>query len=174
MTVDVMLETPRLLLRTVTMDDLEAVARSWNLDGEPLSQKEAENKVAWMLRNHRQNTAGRLVHLCLAIVAKETQAFIGWCGLDHRDTAEAHPVLFYLLQADQWGKGLATEAARALLVFAFTELALTRVDGRATLENAASKRVMEKIGMRCLGIIDGGYAFTLTRAEHASEKEGER
>jgi RimJ/RimL family protein N-acetyltransferase len=160
----VRIETARLILRTVTMDDAEQVALSWNLDGAPISQDEAQSRVRWMLENHEQNAPGRLRHLCLAMIDKENQAFIGWCGLDHRDQTRAAPVLFYLLRASYWGKGLATEAARSVLSHAFRTLDLHRVDGGAASENIASKRVMEKIGMRYVGLNgESGHSFTLTR-----------
>jgi ribosomal-protein-alanine N-acetyltransferase len=163
----VWIETARLILRAVTMDDVEQVALSWNLDGPPISRQEAESQVIWMLENHEQNAPGRLKHLCLAMIEKEAQAFIGWCGLDYRDQTRPAPVLFYLLKASYWGKGLATEAARAVLGYAFGELGLDRVDGAAALENVASKRVMEKIGMRYLGLNEeGGHSFTLIREEY--------
>lgn len=120
-----------------------------------------------MLGNHERNAPGDLVHLCLAIIDKDTRQLIGWCGLDHLDRTRSNPVLFYLLKADYWGKGLATEAARAVLGYGFGELDLDRIDGAAALENIASKRVMEKIGMRYSGIDEeGGYSFTLAREEY--------
>ena len=167
----VWIQTARVLLRTVTMEDVDEVALNWSVDGEPISREEAENKVIWMLENHRQTAPGRVRHLCLAIIHQRDQRFIGWCGLDHLDPAKAHPVLFYLLQPDYRGQGLATEAAAALLSYAVGELGLARVDGGAAVENRASKRVMEKIGMRYLGLDDeGGHSFTLTREEYSQDK----
>ena len=169
----VFIQTARLILRTVTMEDIEDVAHSWKLDQAPLSRQEAQERIAWMLDNHRQNAPGRLTHLCLAIICKENRAFIGWCGLDHRDKTKAHPVLFYLLKANYWGQGLATEAAGAVLGYAFRELGLAQVDGGAGAENLASKRVMEKIGMRYVGLDEeGGHSFTLTREEYSQAKKG--
>lgn len=162
------IQTDRLILRTVTLDDVEEVALSWNLDDAPISHEEASGRVQWMLANHERNTAGRLVHLCLAMVCRETGRIIGWCGLDQRDPTKPHPVLFYLLKAAYWGQGLATEAARAVLDTAFGELALPRVDAAAAAENGASVRILEKIGMRHEGRDEeGGYAFSLTREEFA-------
>ena len=163
------IETARLILRTVTLDDVEEVARSWRLDEGPISREEAANRVQWMLANHEQNAPGRLVHLCFAIVHREAPEIIGWCGLDHRNQMMANPVLFYLLKAQYYGKGLATEAAKAVLGHAFGALDLARVDGGAAFENMASRRVMEKIGMRYLGTDEeGGHSFTLTREEYRS------
>ena len=162
----VLIETTRLILRSVTMDDIEDVARHWQLDDGPISRQAAEKQVRWMLANHRQNAPGRLVHLCLAIIDKGAQEFIGWCGLDHRDRSQAHPVLFYLLAARHRGQGLATEAAQALIDYAFAALGQARIDGKTAAENVASKRVMEKIGMRYLGRDGkGAHCFTLGREE---------
>lgn len=158
------METDRLILQTVTMEDIDLVAANWELDKGSISREEARGRVLWMMGNHVQNTPGRLVHLCLAILDKKTQVIIGWCGLDHLDKTRANPVLFYLLKKRWWGQGLATEAARAVLGYAFGELRLPRIDSGAAYENSASKRVMEKLGMRYLGLDEaGGHAFTMTR-----------
>jgi RimJ/RimL family protein N-acetyltransferase len=157
------------------MNDVEEVAASWKLDEGAISLKEAEDKITWMLDNHRQNMPGRLVHLCLAIYEKDTQELIGWCGLDQRAQSRKYPVLFYLLKASRWGRGLATEAARALLDFAFDSLGLFRIDGDAAADNLASQRVMEKIGMVYSGIDqEGGHAYTIVHLEvsHASRQSG--
>ena len=154
------------------MDDVVDVASSWKLDDGPISREEAADEINWMLGNHKRNSPGKLVHLCLAIIDKDTQEFIGWCGLDHLDQTKKNPVLFYLLKARFWGKGLATEAARAVLGYAFGELDLVRIDSGAALENIASKRVMEKIGMKYSGIEEGGHSFTLTRDEYFQTKIG--
>lgn len=66
----VFIETVRLVLRTVTMDDVEDVALTWRLDDGPISRQEAEDRVRWMLDNHRQNAPGKVVHLCLAIIQR--------------------------------------------------------------------------------------------------------
>ncbi len=165
------LETTRIILRTVTMQDVEAVALNWKLDQEPISLQEATERVRLMQANHSRNVPGKIVHLCLAIIHKETQELIGWCGLDHRDQTRSNPVLFYLLKAKYWGQGLATEAARAVLDYAFVELELPGIDSAATYENIASRRVMEKLGMCYLGLDEeGGHSFSLTRDEYLRMK----
>lgn len=167
MTSDVSIETVRLIIRTVTMADIENVASSWKLDDRSIPLAEAEQKILWMLSNHAQNSPEKLIHLCLAIIIKDTNEFVGWCGLDHLDQTKVDPALFYLLKANYWGKGLATEAARALLSYAFTQMELASIHGGAAPENLASKRVMEKLGMKYVGLDEeGGYAFTITQEEY--------
>jgi RimJ/RimL family protein N-acetyltransferase len=167
---NVNIETARLTLRTVTMDDVEAVALTWKLNGHSISHEEAGKEIRWMLDNHERNEPGKFIHLCLAIIHKENNEFIGWCGLDHRDPIKPNPVLFYLLKEEYWGRGLATEAAKAVLKHAFCTWGLDQVDSGASAENAASKRVMEKAGLRYLGREgDGGYSFTLTKQEYVDK-----
>jgi ribosomal-protein-alanine N-acetyltransferase len=162
----VFIETPRLVLRTVTQADIAAVAATWKLDEGPISREEAQVAITRMLGRHAQNAPGRLVHLCLALIDKSSQEWIGWCGLDNLKPARPNPVIFYLLKARWWGQGLASEAARALLAYAFRELRLAKIDGGCAFENLASKRVMEKIGMRYLGLDEeGGHSFTITRED---------
>lgn len=171
MTAPVFLTTPRLILRTVTMDDLASVASSWKLDEGPIPSVEAEEKIDRMLADASRNRKGRVHHLCLAIIPRESPEIIGWCGLDHTDPGWSDPVLFYLLKSAWWGEGLATEAAGAILQYAFLELELPRIDSGCAAENLASRRVMEKIGMRYLGLgDDGGHSFTLSRDEYVRMK----
>lgn len=154
------------------MDDIAAVAASWKLDEGPISIQEAEKKITNMLANQTRNELGKLVHLCLAIIPRESQEFIGWCGLDNEDPTRSNPVLFYLLKSAWWGKGLATEAMQVVLEYAFIRLKLPRLDSACDFENIASKRVMEKLGMHYLGLDgDGGHTFTLSREEFVRTKQ---
>jgi ribosomal-protein-alanine N-acetyltransferase len=167
------IETARLFLKPPTMADLAGVQMTWNLDGEPITSEEAAAEIGTMMSNRERNNEGTFVHLCLAIVDKESGRFIGWCGLDHRDPRKSCPVLFYLLERAYWGQGLATEAATELLKLAFKELQLDRVDAGCAPENEASRRVLEKIGMRYVGLDDeGGHSFTLMRADYAQCARG--
>lgn len=162
MTAQICIETTRLILRTVTKDDIEAVAQCWNLDGAPLTREEAEKRVARMLENHAKNRRGKIRHLCLAIICKETGEITGWCGLDHLDRGWPNPALFYMIRKERWGQGYATEAARALVEYAFRALEIPVIDAACLADNLASKRVMEKIGMCYVGLnAEGGLAFTI-------------
>jgi len=159
-----------MILRTVTMDDLEVVSRNWRLDECVVSREEAVEAITRMRDRHAQNASGKVLHLCLAIFAKDSGDFVGWCGLDHSNRDWPHPVLFYALKTCYWGKGLATEAAMAVLEYAFGVLELDEVDAGAAADNPASVRVLHKLGMRYAGRDDqGGHAFALTRQEHQAQ-----
>ena len=84
-----------------------------------------------------------------ATVHKETGRFIGRCGLlpwtiDGKDEVE----VAFTIAREYWGQGLATEAARAILQHGLEGLNLSRLICLIELENIASQRVAEKIGMR--------------------------
>lgn len=73
--------------------------------------------------------------------------FVGACGLQ---LFEGEPDLEYLLAPPWWGRGLATEAARAALAHGFASLGLRLVRATTTSANRASQRVLSKVGMRYL------------------------
>jgi len=75
--------------------------------------------------------------------------FIGWCGLQYLPETEEVEVA-YLLGKAYWGKGLATEAAQASLRYGFEDLGLESIVGIVHLENKASQRVLEKLGLTCV------------------------
>jgi [ribosomal protein S5]-alanine N-acetyltransferase len=68
------------------------------------------------------------------------------------EAAHARAELGYWVGAPYWGRGIATEAARALVGFGFARLALHRVQARHLTRNPASGRVMQKLGMRLEGV----------------------
>lgn len=72
---------------------------------------------------------------------------IGNCGIrGHRDLPEAE--MGFELDQNFWGHGYATEAAGAMLDFAFSTLKLAVVHAQCVTENFASARVMRRVGMR--------------------------
>ena len=83
-----------------------------------------------------------------ATILKETNTFIGRCGLlpwniDGQDEVE----VAYMISKPYWGKGLGTEAAQAILDYGFTKLDLPRLVCLIDEEHIASIKVAEKIGM---------------------------
>ncbi len=80
-----------------------------------------------------------------AVLNKENGKLIGLCGLR---LLEGTPELFYAFSKPYWGKGLATEAARAILRYGFEELRFERIVAVTRHANRVSINVMKKIGMR--------------------------
>lgn len=79
---------------------------------------------------------------------KEGGTLIGRVGLAYHRVWPDDPEVGWLIDTRWQGKGLATEAGAACLRYAFGELGFKRVVSICTAENAASRRVMEKLGLR--------------------------
>jgi len=89
-----------------------------------------------------------------AVTERESGTVIGDCGLIHYAFKGPEVELGYRLKVPFWGKGYATEAARAVLAYGFEEVGLVRIVAVAHPENVASQRVLEKIGMRREGFAE--------------------
>lgn len=83
-----------------------------------------------------------------AVTVRGDDRLVGRCGMKRSDGELRDAMFWYMLDPAVHGHGYATEAARALLAFAFGELALHRVWADADPRNPASLRVMERLGMR--------------------------
>ncbi|MGZ8493068.1 MAG: GNAT family N-acetyltransferase [Gemmatirosa sp.] len=99
----------------------------------------------------------RRERLVLAVCAHDApHEALGAVGLQI-SMAHAHAEIGYWIGVDAWGRGYATEAARALIAYAFGALGLHRVQGRHFTRNPASGRVMQKLGMRHEGVHRDAY-----------------
>ena len=143
------IETERLWLRNFTLDDLDDLARIFGkpevmkylgLKGEPLSREETEVFLLSIIKHWKLHDFGRW-----AMISKKDGRLIGCAGLRSFEKAIE---LVYLIDEPEWGKGLATEAAIASLGFGFRKLDLKKIVAFTRPSNLASRRVMEKIGMR--------------------------
>ncbi|MCJ7551965.1 MAG: GNAT family N-acetyltransferase [Anaerolineae bacterium] len=85
-----------------------------------------------------------------AVQPRDHPELVGWNGLQYLpETDEVE--IGYLLSRPFWGRGLATEGARAGMHFGFETLGLQTIIGIVHPENTASAHVLEKLGMRCTG-----------------------
>lgn len=88
----------------------------------------------------------------LAVVLTADGRLVGRCGLGlDEDLAQA--MLWYTLHPEHWGRGYATEATRALVDFGFREVTVHRIWAECDPANAASWRVLAKLGMRREGLL---------------------
>lgn len=86
-----------------------------------------------------------------ALVLKENKKMIGTCGFTRIDERNGVAEIGYVLNPKYWGMGLATEAAKKVIDFAFNELGVNRVEARFIFGNEASQKVMNKVGMKFEG-----------------------
>jgi RimJ/RimL family protein N-acetyltransferase len=143
------LATARLRLRPFTEADADAlyalhsdafVLRYW--DSPPWTEPaRAERFLVTCRQLAEEGTGARL-----AVDRATDGAFLGWCGLTRWNPEFRSASLGYCLTQAAWGHGYATEAARALLQWGFDTLPLNRVQAEADTRNAASARVLEKLG----------------------------
>ncbi|HKS28463.1 MAG TPA: GNAT family N-acetyltransferase [Pyrinomonadaceae bacterium] len=142
-----MLETERLVLRRFTPDDLDELVA---LRSDPevrrylgdQSRERVEQRLQYYISHYEPHGFGMW-----AVLLKETGQMIGWCGLMFLDETPEVEV-GYGVARDYWGKGLMTEAAHACLRYGFERVGLERIVAVAMPENHASRRIMEKLGMR--------------------------
>jgi RimJ/RimL family protein N-acetyltransferase len=89
----------------------------------------------------------------LAVELKSERAVIGGCTLKRSASDSEEGSLGYAINPDYQRCGYATEAALALIRFAFEELGFTMVYAQCDTRNSASRRVMEKAGMNLAGVL---------------------
>jgi RimJ/RimL family protein N-acetyltransferase len=145
-----MLETTRLILREMTEADaanLFALNQNPNVTryivGEPPLISHEQALAILRERVFPQHAAGLGRWAC---IEKSTGDFIGWCGIKHVPEDGEYDLGYRFLE-QYWGHGHATEAASAVCDYARRHLAGKRVVGKAMLDNHASRRVLEKVGM---------------------------
>ena len=150
------LETPRLFLRPLIVEDVD-----WLIDlfTDPEVNRFLQEDACPPEQARR--TAEAVVYLdlkrcwfgCWAIQDKATGAVHGWTELSKLrpwSGPSDEIALSYVLRRASWGRGIATEAAGRLLRHAFEAQQLERVMAVIMAGNTASKRVLEKLGMRLI------------------------
>jgi [ribosomal protein S5]-alanine N-acetyltransferase len=143
------LHTARLRLRPFSPADADAiyalqsnprVLRYW--DAPPWKERaRADRFIAACKQMEQEGTGVRL-----AIERRSDGVFTGWCCLMKWNPDYRSASMGYCLDDAAWGQGIATEAAGALLQWAFNTLDLNRVQAETDTRNTASSRVLEKLG----------------------------
>ena len=87
-----------------------------------------------------------------AVVDNDTKKMIGTCGFTRLDFNHNLAEVGYVLNPEYWGRGIAAEAVRRVMDFAFMELNVHRVEAKYIVGNERSRRVMEKCGMSFEGV----------------------
>lgn len=145
-----MLRTRRLCLRYFQWEDWPVV-HAWSTDPETIHHVPGELPTAeetraavqsWM--NGQRDSPP---HYDFAVTLVAGEPLIGWCCIQLSAEDERLGELMYVFRRNAWGQGYATEAARALLDFGFSQLKLHRIHATCRPENRASWRVLEKLGM---------------------------
>ncbi|NEE00998.1 GNAT family N-acetyltransferase [Phytoactinopolyspora halotolerans] len=144
------MRTGRLDLRHLTIDDVGKLVELNADDGvmqylawEPPTREQIVHEVSDLITAAEANPGhGRF------IAEGADGRFVGWFSLTVGAAGPAAPELGYRLRREAWGRGLATEGSRALIDHAFINLGAESVTAQTMFVNTASRRVMEKSGMR--------------------------
>jgi RimJ/RimL family protein N-acetyltransferase len=144
------IETRRLVLRAPALQDVQAIAAVANdlriaentaRLPHPYAVKDAEGFVFEVNRSERE------IAFLITLLSGE---IVGVCGITASD--RRGPELGYWVGVRHWGHGYATEAARALIGHAFTDLGHATLAASARVSNPASRRVLEKCGFQWSGV----------------------
>ena len=144
------IDTERLLLRSPTVADAPRISEligSWDiarwLVRVPFPYR-VNHAVAWVERSHQERAAA--MGWPFIMIRLEDQAIVGSMDLS-LEPDRVTGALGYWVGEPYWGHGYATEAARAVIDFAFDSLSLEMMSASALPDNARSIRVLEKAGM---------------------------
>lgn len=156
--------TERLILRKLTEADVDNI---FLLDSNPdvmkyvgvppsTSREQSKKMVENILDQYAKNGTGRL-----AIIEKETNRFIGWSGIklltDEVNGFKDVYELGYRFLPEFWGKGYATESAKASLDLGFNQLNVEKIYAYADIENQSSNHILTKLGFENKGaFLDNG------------------
>jgi ribosomal-protein-alanine N-acetyltransferase len=152
--VDHVLTTERLVLRPVTAHDHDLLLAHWTLpevrrflfDGEALSAAEVTETIQDSARDFNQGGYG-------IWLIRDGTGLVGTAGL--RPLEDLGLEIFYSLAPGSWGKGFATEAARAVVEHALGPLGLPEVLAEVDEGNAASVAVVRRLGMTPFAVVPG-------------------
>jgi RimJ/RimL family protein N-acetyltransferase len=144
-----MIETDRLMLRIMREEDTEPM---FDIFSDPVAMRyfgvifDRDRMNRWVqsnLEHHKEHGFS-----LYTVILKENGEIIGDCGLE-TDEIEGESVvgIGFDFRRKYWHKGYATEAARAVLEYGFTQFGFEKISGWIDPENAPSQRVAERIGM---------------------------
>ena len=164
------LETERLILRPITLDD---VVEFYEMDSQPEvhqylrdepleSIDEAINLINSLHVQYNKFGIGRI-----AVIDKSTYEFIGWTGFKYIpsetpiNNQSDYLDFGYRLRKESWGKGYATEAAMACMKFFNEKLSEFKINAITDVENEVSRHILEKLGFE----IQETFEFSPSKAK---------
>lgn len=144
-------ETERIAIRQFESGDIQALrmiladsdVMEYSSKG-PLNEVETSDFVEWCIKSYKENGYGQW-----AVIEKKSGRLIGCCGLSRTTIDECDEVeIGYRLAKEQWGNGLASEAASSALAHGFQSCNVESIVGIVSPDHSASIRVLEKLGFR--------------------------
>jgi ribosomal-protein-alanine N-acetyltransferase len=152
---NVLFESDRFLMRRIELTDLHDF---FALDSDPdvhrylgnepiVKIEQSEKMIQDVLKQYEDFGIGRS-----AIIDKNSAEFLGWGGIKYEtlpiNNQKGYYDIGYRLKKEYWGNGIATEVSIASLKYGFEELHLKTIFGAAAIDNIASNKILQKIGLR--------------------------
>lgn len=166
---DLCIKTNRILIRPFEMKDIddfyailcqEEVVKY--LPEDIMEYEEVKQILGWLIGCYEQNTPKNIFKYTVAIVNKGNGKVIGWCGFGPLDFDRSQIELYYGLGKAYWGKGIATEASREIIKFAFNRVGIEKIVAVVNHENIGSVKVIENLGMvyvRKIEALESDFSF---------------
>lgn len=149
------LETKRLILRDYVQGDWERVHLYGSLPDfskydtwGPNTLEDTKNFISYTIKENEKDPRSQFE---FAVILKENNLLIGGCGIRRDWERGSVASIGYAINPDSQGKGYATESAEALIALGFGKLNLRVIYATCDTRNAASYKVMEKLGMKQVG-----------------------
>ncbi len=149
------IETERLTLRRITLNDVDDMY-------EYSSDNNVTRYLTWSPHPDKAYTHEYINYLQTryrtgdffdwGVYFRSERKMIGTCGFTRFDYVNNSAEIGYVLNSNYHGRGIATEASRAAVEFGFKRLGLNRIECKYIIGNDASRKVMEKNGMKFEGI----------------------
>ena len=150
------IDTERLFLRQFQITDVHDCMKNWASDPEvyryisrkPMAEEEI---VEWL--SPAEEVYSDLKIYYWAIVEKESNEVIGAIYVDDLSEKNKWCELDWMIGKSYWNQGMTSEAGRAVLNYLLKEIGFHRVQAKCCVENRASERIMQKLGMKREGIL---------------------
>jgi ribosomal-protein-alanine N-acetyltransferase len=164
------LETERLVLREITPDDRDGAFRNfsdldvaiWFFD-EPFREiDQVDQIIQEFIQDFEQGK-----DLTWAITLKENNEFLGTCGFGDVEIGSRGEIGFDLAK-EHWGKGLMSEALRAVIDYGFDVLGVGSIEAHTYSTNARAIRLLRKLGFHLDGVREDSHYFVMTRQDRAN------
>jgi len=156
------IKTDRFIIRPFKMSDASDFHYILNqkevleyLPEETMSIEDIKEILEFFTYSYKKNTPCKIIKYTLAIEDKASGKVIGWCGFGPLDFDCEKLELYYGLAIEHWGKGIATEASKCMLKFAFENVGCDNLAAVVKPENKASIRVIEKLGFKYIKTLHG-------------------
>ncbi|WMI70453.1 GNAT family N-acetyltransferase [Aminobacterium sp. MB27-C1] len=153
------LETDRLILRLLKIDDAEEVFKNWSSDSETTKYMEWDMHTNINVTKEWLNAEEKLIYndknYTWGLELKKTGALIGSGGITYNPKVKMYEI-GYIIMRQYWGQGIISEAVEKIIHFAKSQLGINELFAKHAKKNLASRHILEKMGFVYLK--DGKYS----------------